>query len=504
MRAAIAQRMNALSFASTIHSRRRALASAALGLLALSACVSPSTSSGDGGDDESVSIQAVVPRGSRVLAMDVGPGPGETRAAAVIRAKAAGITTAVLNYDWSELEPAPFQYQAEKLLADHALYSAAATSMSVVLNVRPVAGACRVVPPDLATMAWSDPVMSTRFGYLLSWIHGHLPGVTVQVMSIGTEVDSHLAPPEYAAYKVFFEAARQNAKAQWGAQLPVGVAITWGGLTAAGDEQAAILDLNERADQVLTTYYGVGPDFHVKDPFAGPIADVYAALLAVESNAKTRGRPLTLLEVGYPTSAALGSSDALQAAFVQAMFGIWDAYHPRIPTIVFNWQMDLSEYSAQFVAIGGWGTATCQGPTGAPPATPAAPTVVARGATGTRTWQYYIVAVNANGNSETGAMTAISDGAAALSTTTFNRISWPAVPGATSYRVMRFAAGGTPSTTGQIAQISSTTLDDTGRSSSTYELQELIRTLGFRTHTDPIVDKPALLQLGDEAHARGW
>lgn len=500
MRAAIAHRMKHPPL--SLESRRRA-ASAALVLSALSACVAPADHPVVS-DDESVSRRAVVARGARVLAMDVGPGPGETREQAVARAKAAGVTTVVLNYDWSELEPAPFQYQAAKLLADNALYSAAATSMSVVINLRPVAGACRVVPPDLANHAWSDPVMTTRFGYLLTWIRGHLPDLTVQVMSVGTEVDSHLAPSEYAAYKVFFETARQNAKARWGSQLPVGVAITWGGLTTAGAEQAAILDLNERADQILTTYYGVGHDFRVKDPFAGPIADVYAALHAVESDAKTRGRPLTLLEVGYPTSPALGSSDALQTAFVQAMFGIWDAYYPRIPTIVFNWQMDLSEYSAQFVAIGGWGTATCQGPAGSPPAPPAAPTVTAHGATGTRTWQYYIVAVNANGNSELGPMTAISDGAATLSTTSFNRLSWPAVPGATSYRVMRFASGGTPSTTGPIAQISGTTLDDVGLTSSTYVFQEFIRTLGFRTHTTPIVDKPALIQLGTEAHARGW
>lgn len=447
---------------------------------------------------------AVTARGGRVLAMDVGPGPGETRAAAVAKAKAAGVTTVVLNYDWVELEPAAFQYQSAKLIADNAFYGAAPNGMSVVLNIRPIAGPCRVVPPDLANLAWSDPVMTTRFGYLLSWIRGHLPNVTVQVMSVGTEVDSYLAPADYPAYKVFFEAARQNAKAQWGAQLPVGVAITWGSLTTAGAEQSAILDLNERADHVLTTYYGIASDLTVKDPFNGPIADLYAALLAVESSAKTRGRPIDILEAGYPTSAALGSSDAKQAVFVQTMFGIWDAYYPRIPTIVFNWEMDLSEYSAQVVAIGGWGSAACQGPTGAPPAAPAAPVVTPRGPTGNRTWQYYIVACNGGGNSQTGAIAATTTGAATLSATSYNRLSWAAVPGATSYRVMRYAAGGAPATTGQIAVTTATTLDDTGLASSTFIFQEFLRTLGLRTHTTPIVDKPALGQLGSEAHARGW
>jgi hypothetical protein len=264
-------------------------------LAVLAACV---TSAGDPADERETSA-AVTARGSRVLAMDVGPGPGETREAAVAKAQAAGVTTVVLNYDWSELEPTAFQYQNARLIADNAFYSASPHAMSVVLNIRPIAGACRVVPPDLATLAWSDPVMTTRFGYLLSWIRGYLPDITVQVMSIGTEIDSHLAPADYVAYKVFFEAARSNAKSQWGAGLSVGTAVTWGSLTTPGPEQAAILDLDEHADHVLTTYYGINADLTVKDPYAGPVADVYAALLAVDGNAKTRGHTIDLIEVGY-------------------------------------------------------------------------------------------------------------------------------------------------------------------------------------------------------------
>lgn len=490
-----------------VASSRRGDAAKVLSLMALALAAACA----DAAEDERVAAPplgersaAVTPRGARVLAMDVGPGPGETREAAVAKAKSMGVTTVVLNYDWVELEPAAFQYQGAKLAADNAFFSTAPYAMSVVLNIRPIAGACRVVPPDLANLAWNDPVMTTRFGYLLTWIRGHLPNVTVQVMSVGTEVDSHLAPADYPAYKVFFEAARQNAKAQWGTQLPVGVAITWGSLTTAGAEQSAILDLNEHADHVLTTYYGIGDNFQVKDPYAGPIADVYAALLAVEGNPKTRGRTLDLLEVGYPTSAALGSSNAHQQAFVQTMFGIWDAYSPRIATMVFNWEVDLSEYTSEVIAIGGWGGGGCQAPAGSPPAAPAAPTVVPRGTAGTRTWQYYVVAVNGSGNSAPGVIAGTTTGAATLSATSSNRISWPAVPGATSYRVMRFASGGSPATTGQIASTAATTLDDTGLPSSTFIFQEFIRTLGFRTHTTPVVDKPALTQLGVEAHARGW
>lgn len=473
-----------------------------LGLLfiaALAACTEDGFASGE--------TQAeVLARGARVLAMDVGPADGESLDTAVASAKAAGVTTVVLNYDWNQLEPAAFQYQSAKLLADNAFYSTAPHAMSVVLNIRPVAGPCRVVPPDLMNLAWSDPVMIARFSYLLIWIRGHLPNVTVRVMSIGTEIDSHLALGDYPAYKTFFEAARQNAKAQWGQSLQVGTAVTWDGLTSSA-KQAAVLDLNERADRILYTYYGLtfGADgFAVKDPYAATVADTYAAIYAIDSNPKTRGRPVDLIEAGYPSSPALGSSEAKQRTFVSTMFGIWDVYSPRIGTVVFNWQTDLSEYSAQVVAIGGWGGGGCQAPAGAAPPSPAAPAVTVHGAAGTRTWRYYVVASNANGNSQPSPIATISNGAATLSTSQFLRLTWTPVAGATSYKVMRFASGGTPISTGLVATVTSPSFDDTGAPSSTYNFQEFIRTLGLRTNTTPVVDKPAFTQLATEAHARGW
>jgi hypothetical protein len=471
----------------------------ALALALGSACLA----SPGGRADEQETSSAVTARGARVLAMDVVPGPGETIEAAVAKARTAGVTTAVLNYNWSDLEPSAFQYQNAKLIADNAFYAAEPHAMSVVLNIRPVAGPCRVVPPDLATLTWSDPVMTARFGYLLTWIHGYLPDVTVQVMSVGTEIDSHLTPSDYAAYKVFFEAARQSAKALWGTALPVGAAVTWGSLATPGPIQAAILDLDEHADRVLTTYYAINNDFTVKDPYAGPVADIYAALLAVDGDPRTRGRTLDLIEIGYPTSAALHSSDAKQQVFISTMFGIWDAYAPRINTIVVNWETDLSELSAEVVAIGGWGGGTCQ-PSGSVPPQPAAPTIARHGTAGAQTWQYFIVAANATGNSDPGAISTLTTGPAALSTDDFLELTWAPVAGATQYKVMRLASGGTPSQTGLIGTTTATRFDDVGLAVPTFSLQEFLRTLGYRAHTIPGSDKLGFTQLATEAHARGW
>ena len=91
----------------------------ALALALVAACLA---SPGSGAGEQEASA-AVTARGPRVLAMDVGPGPGETVDAAVAAARAAGVTTAVLNYNWSDLEPSAFQYQNAKLIADNLYYA---------------------------------------------------------------------------------------------------------------------------------------------------------------------------------------------------------------------------------------------------------------------------------------------------------------------------------------------------------------------------------------------
>lgn len=451
---------------------------------------------------ETTTADPVTARGSRLLAMAVGAAPGESLDAAVARAKAAGVTTAVLSYDWSALEPAALQYQAAQVAADAAYFSAAPHAMSVVVNVRPIAGPARVLPPDLRGRRWNDPVVTTRFGYLLSFLRIQLAAVDVRVMTIGTELDHALAVSEYPDYKIFFEAARTQAKALWGAALPVGATVTLDGLVTAGPRQAAILDLAEHADRVMMTYYPMNADFRVRDPYQAPIADLYAALYAIDLNAKTRGRPLDLIEVGYPTSAALGSSPAHQQALVATMFALWDAYLPRISSMVFTWEADLSEAGAEWVANGSWSGA-CQA-TGTPPAAPGAPALAVVGTGGARTWRYYVVAIGPGGCSLPGAIATLTTGPAALSATSAIRVRWAAVPGATSYQVFRYATGGSPTQTGAIGATAALQLDDPGLAVPAYNFQEFLRTLGYRTATQPVADKPGLTQLATEAHARGW
>lgn len=97
--------------------------------------------------------------------------------------------------------------------------------------------------------------------------------------------------------------------------------------------------------------------------------------------------------------------------------------------------------------------------------TPGSPLVSAQGTPGSKTIGYAIVAKNNAGTSAVSQTTTITNAAATLNGTNFNRLNWQAVPGETNgYDVYRIATNGIPVTTGLIATTATgiTTLDDTG------------------------------------------
>lgn len=96
-------------------------------------------------------------------------------------------------------------------------------------------------------------------------------------------------------------------------------------------------------------------------------------------------------------------------------------------------------------------------------ATPSAPTVTPVGTPGSTTYTYYVVARDRNGNrSLISPATTITNGNATLNATNYNAISWPAVPGAVSYDVLK----GNTSTL--LANVTGTSVNDTGQVTSAY------------------------------------
>lgn len=458
---------------------------------------------------------AVTSKGSRVLAMDVGPGENETLANALDEAQSIGVTTIPVSVSWADIEPDYLDYQDPDNLFADLIDELDGRGMSVILNLRPIAGACRTLPEDLEArfelptsdpdhLDWDDAETQLRFEYLLDAVDILADGLTIEQMTIGTEIDSHLdSATEYAAYKSFFEEARSDAQADFGS-IPVGVATTWFALTAGDSESDWLLDLNENADRVMFTYYGIGGSpLSAKHPYNGPTADIYDAILAIDGATETYGKDIDLIEVGYPSSTAIGGSEANQDVFVSTMFGIWDTYYPRINTMVFNWQTDLTEQGSQWVSAGSWGGGSCPEAGGSAPDAPTAPTVTPQGTTGSTTWSYWIIAVNDHGQSYPGATGTTTTGNATLSGSNFNQISWSAVTGADSYLVMRQDVG-SGENPGLIGTTTGTSFDDTGLDSTTWELAEFLRSIGFREFPDPVTNKDAWDELDYQAGLRGW
>jgi hypothetical protein len=104
--------------------------------------------------------------------------------------------------------------------------------------------------------------------------------------------------------------------------------------------------------------------------------------------------------------------------------------------------------------------------------TPSAPTVVPQGTPGSTTWGYKVAAFSQAGETLASTEGQTTTGAATLSGTNFNRVSWDAVPGAVKYAVYRSTAGGTPSSTGKLAETDALSFDDTGQAASGTEPSE--------------------------------
>ena len=92
---------------------------------------------------------AVTSKGSRVLAMDVGPGENETLANALDEAQSIGVTTIPVSVSWADIEPDYLDYQDPDNLFADLIDELDGRGMSVILNLRPIAGACRTLPEDL-------------------------------------------------------------------------------------------------------------------------------------------------------------------------------------------------------------------------------------------------------------------------------------------------------------------------------------------------------------------
>lgn len=88
--------------------------------------------------------------------------------------------------------------------------------------------------------------------------------------------------------------------------------------------------------------------------------------------------------------------------------------------------------------------------------------VSVEGSSGTTVYGYRVTALSKAGETLPCAEVTVSDGNETLDETNFNSLNWDPVDNAVQYAVYRSSSEGEPATTGRIALITDTSLDDTG------------------------------------------
>lgn len=265
-----------------------------------------------------------------LLSIDITTLAGEDHAAALSIARAAGATVTSLSLMWDEMETSPGTYApaVDWPAIANAYYPAEGMALTLGFSVIDTVADRR--PAELRDKSWDDPDVIARFREHLAAVLSRMPDVDLKAIAIGNEVDAHLATPDQIAdFAGFLSAARAEVE-RLRPGLPVAAKLTAAGLLSDPSRWQPIL---EAGSGVFVTYYPLDPDFSPR-PSEAPATDL-PRLVAIAA-----GKPLFLLEAGYP-SGGCGATPAAQAAFVQSLFAAWEARRDAIPLVSLTWLTDL-------------------------------------------------------------------------------------------------------------------------------------------------------------------
>jgi hypothetical protein len=282
----------------------------------------------------------VTPKGSRVLGFHVGPATGETYDQAIDVALATGMQAIDLSFDWPSIETSAGVFDTTFLDIANTYYPA--KGLRLFLTLRPINTVAKEVPADLAAVAFDDATMIARFKALLDVVFAHLPAVALEGLAIGNEVDGYLggSAPAWTAYTTFFAQTAAYARTLRPG-LQVGCVGTLKGLVV--DHPARFQALNAGADVVLATHYPMDGGFMFLPP-AQVEADL-DSLVAIGY-----AKPIHVVELGFASGAACGSSEEEQRRFVAHAFAAWDRHSTKIASIYFSWLTDMTAATASSTA----------------------------------------------------------------------------------------------------------------------------------------------------------
>jgi hypothetical protein len=275
-----------------------------------------------------------LPKGERLLSIDLTWAANDDFGGAYRLGKSVGMQVTNLSVQWDELEPSPGHYVSSDNLLQNANSFFPTQGVAVSLMVGFIDTNNLRLPSDLVGKPFDDPEVIERFKRLMDYVFSQIPNLELTSLSLGNEIDGYLASDErlWQQYTKFFQETSAYAKTKRPG-LVVGSKLGFGGLT--GNAQNLSADLVRSSDAVMLTYYPLGADFTVKNPEV--VFDDFAKLVQAFPD-----KPIYILELGYPSSSVIGSSETLQAQFVQNVFRAWDEQAAHIKLIDFLWLHDIS------------------------------------------------------------------------------------------------------------------------------------------------------------------
>jgi hypothetical protein len=306
----------------------------------------------DPNDVDQLAMPVSVPKGSRLLALDMGDSAENGRWRDDL-ARELGAEAVTLNLPWDAVETAPGVYDGLASVLAFYRTTLPLNGLRLSLTVSPLSGNALTLPADLksrvesGTLRLNEPEVVQRFTALLTQVHAQLAGVDLISLQIGHEIDIVLSQaPQYfwSDYAELLQASFLHAKQLWGPELKVGTTATQKALVT--EPSASILRaVNSLTDILSFTYLPRNDQFAVPEPAVVRL-DIETVLAAYWP------KPLHLQAIGYPSAPLTGSSETRQSQFINAFFDVWDTWGEQIPFVAFGRLEDLSAQRASLDAYG--------------------------------------------------------------------------------------------------------------------------------------------------------
>lgn len=274
---------------------------------------------------------APVPKGDRILAVNVNTSAANHYVSAFSRGAAVGMETTSLHFDWNVLEPSPQFYQKAHLEIANLFYPAQA--VGVILTLAPIHNVANNLPSDLKGLPLDHPVVIARFKQLLDVVLASTTNLDLKTIVIGSEIDGFMRADSarWSQFSTFFaEAAAHIRAAKPGAR--VATEFTLNGFL--GEAQPHLKTINQYSDVVGVSYYPLDLEGLVLDP------TVVSRHFKAISDAFPQ-KSIHFTQFGFPTSSVLRSSESLQSEFIRETFKAWDAHGSRVKLLNFTFLHDL-------------------------------------------------------------------------------------------------------------------------------------------------------------------